>query len=306
MDYANTQAALHGYLPPFKCLDGRPSPCSRAQVPQNMADRVHDVTAVLDALAWEFKNRVDLDRVGVFGHSRGTVTALAAAGGSDVWGIEAEPRIKAVMGMAIGAPAITFNANISNITQPTLLVAGLRDMTSPASVSEGAFELLATPDADKHYFTMENAMHRTFDSTLCRQTQRSAAIAQGNGRALLDLHTATGILIHPTSGVAMDYCGFETFFRPPTDVRPLVKAVTGFDVTETNVPRTGLTAVDLRPTISEMAITFFEHVIGRPSSRWHHFQDDFPIGWLIRHHSNRSRSDEYWEADERCYAESEC
>jgi transposase len=36
------------------------------------------------------------------------------------------------------------------------------------------------------------------------------------------------------------------------------------------------------------------------SSRWHHFRDDLPIGGLIRHHSNRSRSDEYREADEQC------
>jgi predicted dienelactone hydrolase len=306
MDSANAAAVAAGFPPPFACLDGRPSPCSRTQVPQNMADRVRDITAALNELPTELEGRVDLDRVGVLGHSRGTVTALTAAGGSIFWDIKPEPRIKAVMGMAIGAPAITFRADISNVTQPTLLVAGTRDITSPASVSEGAFELLASPE--KEYLTIEDAMHRTFDSTLCDQTQSSAAIAQSAfpiSRALLDLHTARGILTHPTSGVAIDFCAFDTFITP-TDVRQIVTTLTGFNVTETNAPRVGLTAADLRQTISEMAITFFEHVIGRPSSRWHHFQDDFPIGWLIRHHSNRSRRDEYWEADERCYANNEC
>jgi predicted dienelactone hydrolase len=303
MDFANTQAVAAGFSPPFSCLDGRPSPCSRLQVPLNMADRVRDITYALDALPAELENRVDLDRVGVFGHSRGTVTALAAAGGSPVWNILPEPRIGAVMGMAIGSPAITFSADISSITQPTLLVSGSLDINTPPSVSPGAFELLAS--AEKEHLTISNAVHRTFDSTYCQQMQNSAAIAQGNIRALLDRHTASGILIAAISGVAMDYCAFESF-GSPTDVRPIVKTLTGFDVTETNVPRAGLTAADLRPRLSEMAVTFFEHVIGHPSSRWHHFRDDFPIGWLIRHHSNRSRRDEYREADERCHADNEC
>jgi predicted dienelactone hydrolase len=314
MDHANTEAVRAGILLPlFACLDGRSSPCSRIQVLQNMVDRVHDITATLDQLPSELEDRVDLHRVGAFGHSRGTVTALTAAGGSLFWGIEPEPRIRAVMGMAIGAPAITFRADISNVTQPTLLVAGTRDVTSPASVSEGAFELLAS--AEKEFVTIPNAVHRTFDSTLCEQMQNSAAIVKtafdhGSSRPLLDIHTATGILTIAGSGVAMDYCGYESF-TSPVDVRSTVKTLTGgplkgFDVTETNVPTTGLTTAALRPKISEMAITFFEHVIGRPSSRWHHFQDDFPKGWLIRDHSDRSRSEEFWEADARCIADNEC
>jgi len=304
MDFANARAAAAGFPPPFTCLDGRPSPCSRVEVPLNMADRVRDITYALNALPAALENRVDLHRVGVFGHSRGTVTALTAAGGSTAWGIVPEPRIKAVMGMAIGAPAITFNANISSITQPTLLVSGSLDTASPPSVSEGAFELLAS--LEKEHITIKNAVHRSFDSTYCQQMQSSAAIAQGNSRALLDLYTASGILfLFPLSGVAMDYCGFDTF-STPTDVTPIVKTLTRFDVTETNVPRTGLTSAQLRPRISEMAVMFFEHNIGRPSSRWHHFRDDFPIAWLIRHHSNRSRNDEYREADERCHADNDC
>jgi predicted dienelactone hydrolase len=297
MDFVNTAAKNAGFPLPFACLDGLSSPCSHVNVPLNMADRVRDITFTLDALRAELENRVDLDRVGVLGHSRGTVTALTAAGGSTVWGVSAEPRVSAVMGLAIGAPAVTFSANIGAITQPTLLVSGSLDSTSPSSVSQTACELLPST-TEKAHVVITNAVHRTFDSTYCEQMQSAAAVAQGNSRAILDLHTASLILSAPLSRRAMDYCGLDSFVRP-TDVRPFVKALTGFDVTEANVPTTGLTTAQLRPRISEMAITFFDHTIGRPGSRRHHLRDDFPIEWLVGQNSNQNRDEDRKEDDER-------
>ena len=272
MDFVNTQAAAAGAPRPFTCLDGLPSPCSHGNVALSMADRVRDIAYTLDALPAELENRVALDRVGVFGHSRGTVTALTAAGGSAVWGISPDPRVKAIMGMAIGIPAITFSANISSIIQPTLLVSGSNDANTPPSVSQGAFELLASPE--KLHVTIDNAVHRTFDSTYCEQLQSAAAIAQSTTRALLDNQTALRILVAPSNGVAMDYCGFETF-TTPTDIRPLVKSLTGFDVTETSVPTTGLTTARLRPCISEMAVSFFGDALG-DEPRGHAIGDHVP------------------------------
>ena len=76
----------------FDCRDGLvarakfgPGDCSKSNVPFNMADRVRDIRYILDALPGWFVNRVDVSRTGVLGHSRGTVTALAAAGGSVNW-----------------------------------------------------------------------------------------------------------------------------------------------------------------------------------------------------------------------------
>src|SRR6185503_10806249 len=288
MDSANTQAAAAGFPLPFACRDTLAwsgdlvmdkdglvlsSPCSPANVALSIADRVRDITYTLDALPAKTENRVDLHRVGVFGHSRGTVTALTAAGGSAVWGISPDPRVKAIMGMAIGIPAITFSANISSIIQPTLLVSGSRDTNTPPSVSQNALELLASPE--KLHVTIENAVHRTFDSTYCEQLQSAAAIAQGTSRALLDSQTALRILIAANNGVAVDYCGFETF-NTPTDIRPLVNTVTGFDVTEDNVPTTGLTTGQLRPCISEMAVRFFGDTLGRGESREHDIRDNVP------------------------------
>ena len=53
-----------------------------------MKDRVSDISHILDALPDWFGDRVDVSRAGVMGHSRGTVTALAAAGGSTHMGLE--------------------------------------------------------------------------------------------------------------------------------------------------------------------------------------------------------------------------
>jgi predicted dienelactone hydrolase len=277
-DFANSQVAPDSPLfPVFPCLDGGPSPCARTVVPVSMADRARDIAATLAVLSDELGSRVDVSRVGIMGHSRGTVSALVAAGGSTAWGIPPDSRIQAVMGLAIGARAVTFNADIGRIVQPTLLISGSLDLTSPSSISQEAFNRLP-PTTEKEHVTIIGAMHRTFDSTYCQQMQSSAAIAQGNSRALLDLQTAFRLLNDPAppSGLPMDYCGFHPF-RHPTDVRPLVEQMTGVAVTPASVPTTGLTSDQLRSCVAEMAISFFEHTIGSPGLRPHHFRDDLPI-----------------------------
>ena len=96
------------------------------------------------------------------GHSRGTVTALAAAGGSAPWSapttpvtvqclptqpvdglcwpLQREPRVKAIMGMAIGAQPIIRGVDLDKITVPTLLVAGQEDDNSLPAASTFAHD----------------------------------------------------------------------------------------------------------------------------------------------------------------------
>ena len=100
IDFINSQAGFT-LIP---CLDGLAPPCARPAVPKSMTDRAHDISAVIDALPAWFGNGVDISRVGMMGHSRGTVTALAAAGGSTAWGFPAEPRVKAIMGLPMACP----------------------------------------------------------------------------------------------------------------------------------------------------------------------------------------------------------
>jgi predicted dienelactone hydrolase len=280
----------------FKCNDKLPPPCSRttlplpdgtttSYVPFSMADRVSDISTVLDKLPGWFEDRVDLSRVGVMGHSRGTVTALAAAGGSAPWSLPPTPklcqkeqpadklcwplaldsRVDAVMGLAIGAMPITSGVNLANVTVPTLLVAGSLDKTSPPAVSQFALDNINS--TQKALITIPNATHRSFDSTYCDQTQAAGAIAQGNEFAILDRHTLEGIVVAtaaPNSGKAVDYCSYATFTEP-TDITGLVESLTDFEFTDPpdppNVPTTTLDTDQVKQTVTELAVPFFDHAL---------------------------------------------
>jgi hypothetical protein len=67
------------------------------------------------------------------------------------------------------------------------------------------------------------------------RSSASGAIVQANPRALADLLTLENILLNPNSGTPLDWC-FDDTFTSPVDIRPLVLAKTGFQVTPTNVP----------------------------------------------------------------------
>ena len=257
IDFINAQAQSQ-LLP---CFDNFTAPCSRTSVPNSMTNRIHDVSAIIDSLTTWFGNRVDVSRIGMMGHSRGTVTALAAAGGSTLWGFPPEPRVKAIMGMAIGTPAITFGANVSSITLPTLLVAGLNDTNTPAVVSQAAYAALAS--ADKQIVLVGNAAHRSFDSTLCAQMQSSGSIAQSTTGAIADTHTLRSVLFSPNGGTGMNFCEYGSFTQP-TDITPIVTSMTGFNVTSSNVPTLGLSIPEVKDQMVELAVAFFGDVLHRP------------------------------------------
>ena len=67
----------------------------------------------------------------------------------------------------------------------------------------------------------------------------------------------------------MDFCRFETF-TSPADIRPLVASLTGFVVTPSNVPATGLDSTQVKDQVTELAVAFFGHALelenndGRP------------------------------------------
>jgi predicted dienelactone hydrolase len=268
IDYVNAEASRLAGTPTtlIPCNDGGPSPCStRTTVLQSMQDRVRDISYTLDNLPDWFGDRVDMARVGVMGHSRGTVTALTAAGGSTTWAIEPEPRVKKVMGLAIGALTITNKVNLTNVTVPTLLVAGEDDQTAPQSISEFALAQIASQamPPETALVSIPDAVHRSFDSTYCDQTQAAGAIAQANADALLDRQTVTGIVApgttgQGTSGRATDFCNLKTFINP-VDIRPLVESITNppFDFGTQHVPITGLTTNDVKDQVAGLAATFF-------------------------------------------------
>lgn len=321
IDFINTQAGVQW----FACGDGRPRPCSRPNLPFSMADRVRDISKVLDELPEWFGDRVDTTRAGVLGHSRGTATALAAAGGSAPWSaeascqpegpppfpcwasgfpdpadapLEAEPRVKAIMGMAIAVERIVRGVNLANVKVPTLLVAGQLDQTSPQAVSEFAFKEISS--TEKAFVSIEEAVHRSFDSTYCDQTQAAGAIAQANPLAILDLHTIRGTVVPTTpSGQAIDYCAFSTF-TTPADIRPLVASLTGFNVTADNVPRSGPDTDEVKQGMKELAVTFFGTVLKRVGDDRPHFTRYLAPKWLEKHEPMVGRAEAFASADAIC------
>lgn len=244
-----------GKDPLVSCPPGSLALSSSASILESMTDRVHDVSAIIDALPTWFGSRADTSRVGVMGHSRGTVTALAAAGGSACWGFGRESRVKAIMGLSIGMQGITSAVDLFNVTVPTLLVAGLLDVTGPLSVSQFAFNTIPST-TDKKLVKIQYAEHRHFDSGLCAQTQSSGAIAEWNPRAILDLETASTLVTFPKSGVPMDFCEYDTFTRP-RPITSLVFSLTGFRVTPTNVPTTHLDSNQVKDQVVGLARDFF-------------------------------------------------
>ena len=57
----------------------------------------------------------------------------------------------------------------------------------------------------------------------------------------------------------MDFCGYDTFTNP-TDIRDLVASLTGFNVTQDNVPTTGLTSDEVKEEVIQRAVAFFNCV----------------------------------------------
>jgi hypothetical protein len=210
-----------------------------------MVDRSRDIGAVLDALPTWFGERADMNRVGMVGHSRGSVSTLTEAGGSATWGISPEPRIKAIMGLSSGAPSVTFSVNLANIEIPTVMVEGT---LSGLLVTEQAFQAISSKD--KQLVIIENAVHRTFNS---------GAIAEADPRAILDFKTALDALTSP-NGLPLDFCTYSDF-TSPNDIRPITFALTGVQVTPANVPRTGLTSLAVAQQLTGIAISFFNRVL---------------------------------------------
>jgi predicted dienelactone hydrolase len=314
IDFINGQAAALDppRAPLFPCNDGRPASCSRPSVPFSMADRARDVSKVLDELPAWFGSRVDVSRAGVMGHSRGTVTALAAAGGSvpwrsptslpttncvaptsppaDLcWPLQREPRVKAIMGMAIGAQPIIRGVDLASITVPTLLIAGKDDANSLHSFSVEAYGQI--PSADKTFVSLDHAVHRSFDSTYCAQLQSAGAAFDGDGdgvveadevankRRILDRHTVGLIAASAPgglSGKAVHYCAAGSF-TAPVNIEQLVASISNAEYActddscgvappisgpaspcvTTTIPCTGLDTDQVMQQMAELAVEFF-------------------------------------------------
>ncbi|WP_028063187.1 alpha/beta hydrolase family protein [Solirubrobacter soli] len=262
------------------CTDGRPAPCSRGDVPRSLQDRARDVSAVIDALPRWFGTRADTAKIGVMGHSRGTLTALSVAGGSTAIGFAPDPRVRAIMGMAIGARNFRDMLDLAKVTVPTLLVAGAKDRNTAAAISEETINTPLISSADRRVLVLPDAVHRSFDSTYCAQLQAGGGIAATNSRARMDAYNVPLIGSSAPGGIsgkAVHYCA-ERFLTTPVDIRPqLLALATATPSSEfppalndvckvTTIPCTGMDTDAVKQQIVTLAVDFFSSRLARAAN----------------------------------------
>lgn len=289
VDFMNGKAGFR-LLP---CLDkqdprGSPPLCIDT-MPRSMTNRQLDLVRILDSIGIYFGGRVDVSRVGVLGQSRGSMTALAAVGGSTLWAIEPDQRIKGVMTLATGSTPNMASVNMENITVPTLMIVGTKDGLNHFSIAQKSFARIpeSTPKA---LVIIEGAHHAVYGDTYCAQAQIVATIAQSNPRAILEEDTMSKLYrFSPSSGSALDWCPHDTFVNP-VDVTAYTKVY--YDATTPPLPLypldwsklpTSLESVEVMRLTTELAVSFFDTVLDKNTRDGLHFTRYLAPKFLLHH-----------------------
>jgi predicted dienelactone hydrolase len=142
---------------------------------ENFMLRVKDVPAVLDQLerwnkddASELKGRMDLEHIGMSGHSFGAVTTQAVSGQRYLVSNSSltDPRIKAAIAFSPSAPrkSIVPKVAFGDVKIPWMLMTGTKD-TAPIGDQTVESRLLvfpALPAGDKYELVLDDAEHSAF------------------------------------------------------------------------------------------------------------------------------------------------
>ena len=142
---------------------------------ENLRARVRDVSAVLDSLAtWNgapghpLAGRLDLDRVGMSGHSFGAQTTQAVSGQSFpvVGRRSTDPRIKAAVIMSPGTPRGRRDPGdaFAEVTIPWLLLTGTKDtsLIGGQTVESRLAVYPALPAGSAYELVLHDAEHSAF------------------------------------------------------------------------------------------------------------------------------------------------
>ena len=119
---------------------------------QNDMNRPADITAEIDGILARnadptdpLHNKIDPDRIGLFGHSYGGYTALATVGGhsTSLGSTVPDKRIKAVIGLAPYTARLT-STELAAVDVPTMMLVGTKDITTPTDTNAGiAYESIS-------------------------------------------------------------------------------------------------------------------------------------------------------------------
>lgn len=148
------------------CNDGQAhwfdGPTAPFQSPEKWSDatyrdRADDIGAILAALRTDerFRGRVDLNQLGLVGHSLGGYTVLGLGGGWSSWTL---PGVKAVVALSpFTSPYVTQNT-LHGVDVPVMYQGGTRDgwVTPVVSRPGGAYDLTPAP---KYYVELNDAGH---------------------------------------------------------------------------------------------------------------------------------------------------
>jgi len=200
LQHAGSDSAIWRNVP----LGERMPAMRRAASGQNFLERNSDVAAVLDQLTqWNqaddhiLKGRLDLDHVGMSGHSFGAKTTQAVSGQSAIGGIgnATEKRIDAAIAMSPspprrGDPATAFG----EVAIPWMLMTGTKDTGnfSDQTVESRRSVYPALPPGDKYELLLDGAEHAAFGERPERRL-RSGPTQRGkrnHHRAIQALSTA--------------------------------------------------------------------------------------------------------------------
>jgi predicted dienelactone hydrolase len=123
------------------------------------ADRAQDIEHLLDALAAEPRFRaypLDLNHVGLVGHSLGGYTVLGLAGAWERW---KDPRVKAVLALSPYAQPFTVQRSLGGLAGiPVMYQGGTRDIGITPFV-EGPDGAYAQSPAPKYFVEFDGAGH---------------------------------------------------------------------------------------------------------------------------------------------------
>ena len=166
----------------------------------NFLERVRDVPAVLDALArWNaargdaLRARLDLEHVGMSGHSFGAITTQAVSGQRFLGGRRdfSDPRIDAAVMFSPSAPRRGgTDAAFAGVSRPWLLMTGTRDtaLIGDATVESRLAVYPALPPGDKYELVLDRAEHSAFTDRALPGDRE--ARNPNHHRAILALSTA--------------------------------------------------------------------------------------------------------------------
>lgn len=145
-----------------------------AATPAQLYARMRDVVAVLDALAlWQaagnprpLDERMDLNRIGLAGHSFGARTAQAVAGQRlppAIPGAWPDPRIKAALILSPSAPALATPAEaFGQVAIPWMLMTGTHDASPIGPQPDRLGVYPALPPGRKYELVLDQAEHSVF------------------------------------------------------------------------------------------------------------------------------------------------